>query len=386
MAGRYAACFQGRYAAHELTWNFCGKSRLFQPGPLPVAAGNGHRYLLQQVTATVSPTRGNSAEHASALASTRKAASDRTYTVRCALGRAVADPGHLAQIRDAVARVHTCTYHATDLLNLYVRDRLEHHDGTGLEGIFTQNWLVKAFQTVSTTAKRTRVAQVDANVQAVFDRHMRGTFTPPSRSGLTQAINFVCDNLGIVGAVNVHKHFQKRVLSYTRTVFALDEGAYAALSKDERRARKLELMQAANDVCRAPAVPRRSPETYHEWVDATRGRLGIDAAVGGDWGDQPLLYHLKAKPHRFLHAMHVMSMAQHAAGRKAFALFPLRRTHVPRHVRFDQKALDALLRLGAANAVAKAKKARGPHLDTPRGRAPKRKRDDPGPGAGWGEG
>ena len=30
--GRYAACFQGRYAAHELTWNLCGKSHLFQPG------------------------------------------------------------------------------------------------------------------------------------------------------------------------------------------------------------------------------------------------------------------------------------------------------------------------------------------------------------------
>ena len=31
-AGRYAACFQGRDAAHELTWDLCGKSHLFQPG------------------------------------------------------------------------------------------------------------------------------------------------------------------------------------------------------------------------------------------------------------------------------------------------------------------------------------------------------------------
>ena len=33
-AGRYAACFQGRDAAHELTWDLCGKSHLFQPGML----------------------------------------------------------------------------------------------------------------------------------------------------------------------------------------------------------------------------------------------------------------------------------------------------------------------------------------------------------------
>ena len=33
-AGRYAACFQGRDAAHELTWDLCGKSHLFQPGSL----------------------------------------------------------------------------------------------------------------------------------------------------------------------------------------------------------------------------------------------------------------------------------------------------------------------------------------------------------------
>ena len=74
----------------------------------------------------------------------------RAYTVHCALARAVADPAHLATIRDAVARVHACTYHATDLLNLYVRDRLERHDGTGLDGLFTQNWLINAYYAVST--------------------------------------------------------------------------------------------------------------------------------------------------------------------------------------------------------------------------------------------
>ena len=298
----------------------------------------------------------------------------RAYTVSCSLAKAVVDPAHLASIRDAVARVHTCTYHATDLLNLYVRDRLEHHGGTGLDGIFTQNWLLGAYNAVSVA--KGRGAKVDAGVQAVFDAHMRGTFAPPMRAGLTQALTYECINLAAVGSTNVWKHFQKRVLAYTRTAFALDEEQYAALSKDACRARKLALLQAANDVCRPPDEPKRSPDAYHAWVDATRAALGIDAAVG-DWKGKPLLWHLKAKPHRFLKATHAMSLAQHAAGRKAFALFPLRRAHVPRHVRFDKKVLDSLLGLGEEYAVGKAKKAAGPDLNAPAGRAPKRKRDDP---------
>ena len=302
----------------------------------------------------------------------------RAYTVSCTLKRAVANPAHLAALRDAVERVHACTYHATDLLNLYVRDRLERHEGTGLEGVFTQNWLLNAYYAVSVGKGRT--AKVDANVQAVFDAHMRDTFVPPMRTGLTQALMYECINLAAVGSTNVWKHFQKRALSYTRTAWALDEAAYAALSREERRARKLALMQAASDVCRAPTETKRSPDAYHAWVDATRLALGLDAAVGGDWKGKPLLYHLKAKPHRFLKAMHLMSAAQHAAGRKAFALFPLRRAHVPRHVRFDKKVLDDVLGLGAAHAAAKAKKVAGPDLNaaTSSGRAPKRKRDDPG--------
>ena len=303
----------------------------------------------------------------------------RAYTVRCALARAVPDPTHLEALREAIGRVHACTYHATDLLNLYVRDRLERHDGTGLDGLFTQNWLLNAYYAVSTG--KGRAPKVDANVQAVFDAHMRNTFAPPSRAGLTQALVYECINLAAVASTNVWMHFQKRVLSYTRTAHALDEAQYAALSNEARRARKLALMQAASDVCRAPTEPKRSPDAYHAWVDATRDALGLDAAVGGDWKGKPLLYHLKAKPHRFLKAMHRMSAAQHAAGRKAFALFPLRRTHVPRHVRFDKKVLDDLLGLGEAYAAMKARTMAGPDLNAPpappSGRAPKRKRDDP---------
>ena len=302
------------------------------------------------------------------------------YTVECALGKAVLEPSHLESIRDAVVRVHRCTYHATELLNLYVRDRIENHGGTGLDEIFGRNWLLNAYCAVS-VGTGNKTAKTDAAVQHVFDAHMRDTFDRPVRTGLTQALTYECINLAAVGSTNVWMHFRKRVLSYVRTHHALDEEAYEALAEDQRRGRKLALLQVADDVCRNPSDPCRSPAEYHAWIASERARLGIDAAVG-EWGDEPLLYHLKAKPHRFLVAMHAMSVATHAAGRKAFALFPLRRSHVPRHVRFDKKVLDDLLKLGCRYAAAKAKAAKGVDLDsqppTASGRAPKRKRDDPG--------
>ena len=301
------------------------------------------------------------------------------YTVRCALGKAVLDSVHLESIRDAVVRVHRCTYHATELLNLYVRDRIENHDGTGLDQIFSNNWLINAYQAVSIGSAK-KSANTDTAVSTVFDAHMKNTFNCPVRTGLTQALQYECINLAAVGSTNVWMHFCKRVLSYVRTHYALDEEAYKALTKDQRRARKLALLQVAEDLCRNPCESCRSPAEYHTWIASERARLNIDAAVG-EWGDKPLLYHLKSKPHRFLVAMHAMSVATHAAGRKAFALFPLRRSHVPGHVRFDKKVLDDMLKLGCANAASKAKKANGvdlnsqPHTDS--GRAPKRKRDDP---------
>jgi len=299
------------------------------------------------------------------------------YTVRCALRKAVLESTHLESIRNAVVRVNRSTYHATELLNLYVRDRIENHDGTGLDLVFTQNWLLNAYYAVS-IGTGNHQAKIDTNVQSVFDAHMKDTFDRPTRIGLTQALTYECINLAAVGSTNVWMHFCKRVLSHVRTHFALDETAYNALTKDQRRARKLALLQVADDLCRNPSIACRSPADYHTWIASERSRLGIDAAVE-TWGDKPILWHLKVKPHRFLVAMHTMSLYTHAAGRKALALFPLRRSHVPRHIRFDKKVLDDLLKFGCRAAAAKAKKAEGvdPSSQPPKGRAPKRKRDDP---------
>ena len=300
----------------------------------------------------------------------------REYTVTCALEKAVPDTDHLKSIKEAVLRVHKCTFLATDLLNLYVRDRIENHAASGLDGIFTQNWLLNAYYAVSKGGGK-REAKVDTGLQAVFDSYMKDTFTVPERRGLTQALTYECINLAAVGSTNVWMHFRKRVLSYARTNFAMDERDYSKLSKDQRRKRKLAIMQAVDDVCRPPTEAKRSPQEYHAWVDQQRDVLEIDASVG-EWKGKPLLYHIKAKPYRFVKAMHTMSSAQHAVGRKAFALFPLRRSHVPGHMRFDKKVLDDMLGLGAAKAKAKEKKKTGPDLDSSaNGRAPKRKRDDP---------
>ena len=296
------------------------------------------------------------------------------YTVCCTLARAVPDAAHLEAIRDAVRRTHRCTLLATELLNLYVRDRLENHDGTGLERLFDANWLLKAFQLVS--QGHGKAASVEPGLESVFDAHMRDTFDVPSRKGLTQTLMYECVNLAAVGSTNVWMHFRKRVLAYTRTSLALDDDAYGALSRDERRRRKLALLQVAEDVGRPPHESRRSPVEFHAWVDAQRDLLDLDTAVGA-WDGKPLLYHLKARPHRFVRAMHTMSRGQHDAGRRASALFPLRRSHVPRHVRFDQHVLDNLLSLGLRWKRDKNSK-REPQVGAPAaGRAPKRRRDDP---------
>ena len=113
----------------------------------------------------------------------------------------------------------------------------------------------------------------------------------------------------------------------------------------------------AADLCRAPTAKRQALADRTAWVDAERLRLGLDAAVG-EWKGKPLLYHLKAKPHRFVRAMALLSAERESAGGRAFALYPLRRSYVPRHVRFDQQALRELLKLGGSEHVKQQAKAK----------------------------
>jgi hypothetical protein len=270
-------------------------------------------------------------------------------TVGCSFERLVPDATHRVAIRDAVRRVHRATILATQLLNLHVRRCFEERGGAGLGRICDANWLLNAYNEVTASGKR--AAKVDAELHQTKERFMPA-FTPVDRKGLTQILTYECRNLAAVASNGVWMHFKKRLLAHVRLAFALTEAEYKALSKDERRARKLWQMQVADDMGRPPSEARRSPAEHHAWIAAERARLGIDVAVGewaldADTGTPlPLLYHLKARPERFLHAMRLMSADRKAADKAALSLFPLRRAMVPRHIRFDQRALRDLLGLG----------------------------------------
>ena len=305
---------------------------------------------------------------------------DRTYTVGCAFERLIPDEGHKQTIRDAVLRTHKATVLATELLNLHIRRCIEELDGKGLQDILTSNWLLNAYNEV-TCGKGT--PKVDKALHETNIRCMPH-FTPVDRKGLTQILSYECINLKAVATNNIWMHFQRRLLSHVRNAHVLDEVGYATLSKDQRRHRKLHLMQVAEDMGRPPSGTRRSPVEFHAWVTEERIRLGIDTAVG-NWANKPLLYHLKTHPECFLLSMHIMSADRETKNRKAFALFPLRRTLVPRHVRFDQKVLRSLLSLGGSESQkqasrAKRRKTEGGYVEDAavvlKTRAPKRSKVD----------
>jgi hypothetical protein len=275
-------------------------------------------------------------------------------TVGCALAKLVPDPAHLEKIREAVATTHKATILASELLNLHVRRVLDANPNADLKDCFSANWVLNAYNEVTVATRKG--GHVDASLRATKDACMPAFFPPP-RGATTQCLLYDARNLVTVAATNVWMHFTKRVLSHVRTKFALDEDAYMALSKDQRRHRKLELLQMAADLCRSPGSTHTSPSARHAWVDAERVRLGIDTAVG-DWKGKPILYHLKAKPHRFLNCIRIMSMEKEATGGKAFALYPIRRTNVPRHARFDQKGLRDVLGLGQSDYIKERAKER----------------------------
>tara|TARA_B100000575_G_scaffold115365_2_gene91754 strand:+ start:2686 stop:3069 length:384 start_codon:yes stop_codon:yes gene_type:complete len=103
-----------------------------------------------------------------------------TPQARRSLRKAVHSVDHMAAIRDAVQRVHRCTLLATELLNLYVRDRLENHDASGLDKIFDSNWPLNAYYLVSSSK---RAGKTDTLLKAVFDAHIEDSFVLQNRAG-----------------------------------------------------------------------------------------------------------------------------------------------------------------------------------------------------------
>lgn len=249
--------------------------------------------------------------------------SDGIRTVGCRLDRLVLDDGHLQAIRHAVNRVHKATILVTELLNMHIRRCLELRIPID-EHIFQGNWIMKAYYLVTIGG---REPIHDSALQATCVAYMP-TFDPPRRDGLTQVLKYDADNLGTVGKTNVWKHFHSRIFRYVR---------HMAPDKMSRATR----LKLAADLLRPPSDSCILPD-YKDWVQEHRTRIGIDSAVG-EWKGKPLLYHLKAAPHRFLLPMAIISNMVENVGGKGFSLFPLRRTLVPRHIHFCKKAFHDVL-------------------------------------------
>ena len=277
--------------------------------------------------------------------------SDGLRTIACRLDRIVPDRNHFELIQEAVLNAHKATIFASELLNIHIRRLLQKDIDVDLKDCFSANWVLNVYNEVTYSTRKVKVVP-----ELQTSRLMMPAFDPPDRSGIQQCLLYDARNLVTVAATNVWMHFHKRVLSHVRIKFALTTEEYDAMTNEERKARKLILMQVATDVCKNPSDAYQSPITYHSWIENERNSIGLNDAVQ-DWKDKPLLYHLKVKPHRFVRCMYAMSKEKEAQEAGSFALYPLRRSLVPKHVRFDQKALRDLLHLGQSDYIKeKAKK------------------------------
>jgi hypothetical protein len=290
-------------------------------------------------------------------------------TVGCSLVKLVPSAEHLERLRVAVATTHKATILATELLNMHLRHCITENPFADLSCFFNSNWLLNAYNEV--TRGKGKVKVID-ELRATRDACMP-PFEPPDRAGITQCLLYDARNLATIAASNIWMHFRDRVYSHVKRHFALSEEAYAALTKDARRARQLALKQVAADMCRLPSDARLAKSEYHHWVDNERSRLRITEALNTQ-REYNFTMHLKKRPHLFLYAMFVMSAEREARGQKAFALYPLRRTYVPRHVRFDNTALRQVFGLGESEY----KRARNKE----KRQAQKRAREEEGPGGG----
>lgn len=274
-------------------------------------------------------------------------------TVGCRLEKLVPDAQIVTDIRTAVQRVHEATIHATTLLNLHIRRCIR--DGVSLQGVFDGNWIIKAFQEVTIGDKTPSV-----DLELSKTRQLMPDIRLINRTGLTQLMQANANMLETMSHNNCWMHFQRRIHSHVQLHLGLPEAEYKALSSDQRKARKMQMFRVTHDLLRKPDDSFTSESCYHDWVRSERARLQIDDAVG-EWNNKPLLYHLKIKQkaHRFLFAMSIMSGDRETAGRHAFSLFPLRRNMVPKHVRFDKKALNNALQGLRNERLGKKRKAPG---------------------------
>jgi hypothetical protein len=160
----------------------------------------------------------------------------------------VPDKTHLELIQEAVLNVHKATIFAAELLNIHIRRLLQQDIDVDLKDCFSANWVLNVYNEVTYSTRKVKIVP-----ELQMSRLVMPAFDPPDRSGIQQCLLYDARNLVTVAATNVWIHFHKRVLSRVRRKFALTREEYDAMTKEERKARKLTLMQVATDVCKNPS-------------------------------------------------------------------------------------------------------------------------------------
>jgi len=184
-----------------------------------------------------------------------KSDDDNKRTVGCTLSKFVICTSHLDKIREAVHSTHKATILVTELLNMYIRYHLENDSMFDLSHVFNGTWVLNAYNEVTTGTENVKIIP---ELRYVRDTYMP-SFTPPSRLGIQQCLLYDARNVAAVAWM----HFGKRVHSHVRRVYAMEKTEYDTLSKDEKRERKLNLLQVASDLCSLPSEPLQSKPQYH---------------------------------------------------------------------------------------------------------------------------
>lgn len=255
--------------------------------------------------------------------------SDGTFeerTIGTNLNRVVINERHLNNIRDAVQKTHKATFLATELLNFHIRRSLR--DDLPLEHLFDSNWIQKVYQEVSSGKN----ASIDTELHKTKEEFMP-SFEPVIRENMTQIWAYEAQNLSTVAKNNVWMHFDKRLYQHVRRSFPLSSDKYDMLTKEEKIQRKKLLLQLTTDLRSGSIAKYKSESEYHSWLQKETVRLELRTESA------------KAKPWLYLKAMSIMCFEAEQNLEHTFSLFPLRRTFVPRHCRFDEKTLRQICKI-----------------------------------------
>ena len=279
-----------------------------------------------------------------------------TYTVACSFKKLVPDSNDRKRLIDAVHRTHRAVLLGTQLVNLHLRVLLEANtvDENALACFFHDNSLVQVFYQVTRDVKAMKYNEFRNALRVTMQQHMPDVIDVVDRAGLAQVLNYEARSLATVAKNNMWMHIRKRLMRYARDVHRIEDPVvYAALDAQAKRAHRLRLARLGSALASSPAddgvdgsvFSKLETEEDREWVRTQRAMLGLDTLFASD-RSRSLEWHAKETPHRLLRAMWILSRDLEARGSKPFALYPMRRSFIPGHIRIDEVALRDVLKKG----------------------------------------